>query len=429
MTTPIFTQRTGGANPLDTIDAGSNNAPVFVDIDGDGDLDIVAGNYVGNFLHYRNTGTASAPAFTLIEDDGDDNNGLETPFHGLNVYSDDGVTVLSQDDIDGGDTGYGYAQPAFVDLDNDGDLDLVSGHYYGTFFYFENTGGTTAPAFAARVDDGNTANGVENPFHGLDVGLNSTTTFGDLDDDGDLDLVAGAHNGILVYYENTGTATAPAFTERTGNANPLDTSVVTVPGTRTAPTLADVDRDNDLDLVVGNDDGTFYWLENTGNASTPAFTLRADDGDAQNGLENPFHGFDVGSTSAPALGDVDGDGDLDLVAGTDVGSISYFENTGTNTAPVFEARVDDGDDENGLENPFHGFRVNVRVDTDLGDLDGDGDLDLVVADGSGEFHWFENTSPASTPTEEEDTPPAPVTLPGTTSGDDVLTGTDVAEII
>ena len=90
--------------------------------------------------------------------------------------------------------------------------------------------------------------GTANPWDGIDVGTYSTPTFADIDGDGDLDLVVGENDGNLNYYENTGTASDPIYTARTGTANPWDGIDV---GGYSNPTFADIDGDGDLDLVVG----------------------------------------------------------------------------------------------------------------------------------------------------------------------------------
>ena len=167
-----------------------------------------------------------------------------------------------------------------------------------------------------------------NPLAGRDVGLRSAPALADLDSDGDLDLVSGESLGSFWYFENVGTRTAPIYIERPGAQNPANG--LTTLGEHSQPALVDLDGDGKLELVGGSVSGTFEYFRNAGTRRAPAFAVAS---------TNPLAGFDVGMSSAPAFGDLDRDGDADLVAGTFDGGFAYYENVGTARTPARRTRT------------------------------------------------------------------------------------------
>jgi len=260
-----------------------------------------------------------------------------------------------------------YSIPAFADLDNDGDLDMMSGALDGNFYYFENTGTATVPTFGAVQ---------QNPFSLTDIGVRSTPTFADLDNDGDLDMMSGATDQNFYYFENIGTASAPIF----GAVQENPFSLTDIGSTRFSPTFADLDNDGDLDMMSGERGGKFYYFENIGTAAAPTF------GEAQ---ELPFSLTDIGNFSTPTFVDLDNDGDFDMLSGSyddySPANFYYFENTGTASAPIFGAVQ---------ENPFDliGLYTGEYNQTSpaFADLDNDGDLDMMSGGVYGKFYYFEN---------------------------------------
>lgn len=332
---------------LSSLDADIFSKPDLADLDGDGDLDLVTGERSGRFQYFENTGTSEAPAFVGRSGDAD-------PFAGIALGT--------------------YTGPDLADLDGDGDLDAILATADGLLAYFENSGTAATPAFVERT-------GSENPFQGLAVGFRINPDLVDLDTDGDLDAVIGESYGRLVYLENTGSTSSPAFVKRTGAANPFDGIDV---GRASSPALMDLDSDRDLDLVVGNDlfENTAIYFENTGTTSSPAFVERS-------GSASPFDQARPASESTPALGDLDGDGDFDVVVGGAFGGLSYLENTGTSTSPGFVDRL-------GSASPIGGSEI-FRSSPDLADLDGDGDRDAVVGSHLSGLLYFENTGTSADP--------------------------------
>jgi hypothetical protein len=219
-------------------------------------------------------------------------------------------------------TNHPHPFPAFADIDGDGDYDLFVGEgdwngpeSGGNIRFYRNDGTLTTPNWTLVVTD----------FLGLDVGGWSTPTFVDIDADGDLDFFVGDAAGTLTFVENTGTRTLPAW------APPVHPYAGLHLGSYSAPTFLDVDDDGDLDLLVGQGDGSLAYVRNDGSATlttgdtptTPAWTL----------IVTQYPAIRAAEHAAPAAADLDGDGRKDLLLGGGDGGLSFYHYVGPGTPP------------------------------------------------------------------------------------------------
>jgi pectate lyase len=211
-----------------------------------------------------------------------------------------------------------------------------------------------------------------------DVGSYAHPAFADLDGDGDFDAIVGEVGGTLSAYENTGSNAAPLWLRRP------DWDPPAVFGNGTAPAFGDLDGDGDQDLLVGTNDGVVHGIENVGVHGTPAWR-------AQPAWDLP----DLGSEARPALGDVDGDGHLDLLVGLADGTVLAF----AGPAPFTRQPAWDPPPR------------STHVAPALGDIDGDGRVDLVVEDTNAIGTAFRNAGGSWTP-EPGWAPPDPGSGPG-----------------
>jgi Ca2+-binding RTX toxin-like protein len=261
----------------------------------------------------------------------------------------------------------GAAEPTFVDIDGDGDLDaFVGDNSGGETWFFQNTGTASAPVFAPAAGVGlNAASYYGFPMYGI------SPSFSDIDADGDLDAFVGNMYGDTLFYANIGSAQIPAFAAPAWNPYGL-TGVGLFQ--YASPTFADIDGDGDPDAFIGNLDGDTWFFENTGSASEPVF------GPAS---ANPFGLTSrAGGIADPSFADIDGDGDLDAFIGAGSGYSRYFQNTGSATNPVFAAPI---------PSPFGLTYPQGFASPDFADIDGDGDLDAFIGTPSGDILFTLNT--------------------------------------
>ncbi|RMD91912.1 MAG: T9SS C-terminal target domain-containing protein [Calditrichaeota bacterium] len=250
--------------------------------------------------------------------------------------------------------GINVSNPVLVDIDNDGDLDLFVGDFRGELLFYKNQGSAAKPFFTLE----------DLHYAGIDVGADATPTFTDLDNDGDYDLIIGNDDGHLFYYKNTGNASEPAFELVTENFANVQT------GGDSAPSFTDIDQDGDMDLFVGSNSGNIFFFRNNGTADNPSFSF----------VTQFFASIEVGFDSQPAFVDIDHDGDADLFVGEDAGNINFFRNLGPPLNPIFIPET----------SAFASILVEFDSAPTFGDLNGDGEPDLIVGDNSGNIQYFIN---------------------------------------
>lgn len=289
----------------DMIDHGLGSIPVLIDENEDGLNDLLVANFVrykptlnleSVFQLYRNTGTASNPEFTLINND---YLGLSTLGLGLR------------------------AVPTFGDLDGDGDQDLIVGREGGNLVRFTNTAGAgNIFSFGSSVpvtdQTGTTIQVVSYAFPQLF----------DLNKDGLLDLIVGKKTGEISYYQNTGTSTNSIFTLVTENLGQVDISPN--PDGYAAPHFF---RVNDTTrLFVGSYNGKLHYYYNIDGHLT--------DGDTFSLYSDSYLDLEVGLYSSVFVDDIDGNGFLNMFVGQDLGGLFLFEADPLSTASLDDLHIE-----------------------------------------------------------------------------------------
>ena len=266
-----------------------------------------------------------------------------------------------------------YYYHDFGDLDNDGDWDIIIGSSYDSQYYFENIGSQNNPQYILISDQ------MIEPL--TTAGLSQPPCFCDIDNDNDLDVFLGCAYRV-VFYENIGSPDTSIFII-------ADSSFTSISNYYCQPTLdfVDIDADGDFDLFLGFDwsasNGRLHLYRNIGTPEVPIMDLESD----------YFEEIDIGSESSPEFCDIDNDNDFDLFIGCNDGTVWYFENIGDSVSYDFQYVTD----------TYFNIDVGNMSVPRFCDIDADGDFDLFVANESngnslgfvGDMDYYENVGTSS----------------------------------
>lgn len=305
---PVFTRASSFpfANPANFV---LYPTPYYEDVDFDGRKDLIATpnifskQYLNSDLRnstwfYKNTGSASSPAFTLIQ-----------------------RNFLQEDMIDIGDN----AVPAFADMDADGDFDMFisassSADFRSRIYCYKNTGSASDPAFTLTTDD--YLKFSDAPYYNLKM------QFVDVDGDQVADLVFTATSfdtqTTNLYYLSNRSKSALDFNG--ASVRKLDFPLTFAENVY----LADINGDGLPDILAGRSEGNLEYWKNNGITTAPLFVLEAEN----------FLGFSstpLRQNVTTVVADFDADGLADLAIGDETGRlgiIADFRNAGANVGQL-----------------------------------------------------------------------------------------------
>ncbi len=301
-----------------------------------------------------------------------------------NISNDSMKLVLQQKNflldntIDAGEN----SNPCFFDVDGDGlkDILLGSGGYkfnldptISKLQFYKNIGTPTYPKFDLFDDD----------FLNIST-LNVkdiVPAVGDIDNDGDSDLVIGISDGRMLYWENIATLGNPPNLIYKGilkNNSNVDINV----GANATPYLVDLNRDGKTDLVIGERNGNINYYKGTSNNSAQFFL----ETDSLGKIKIRTISNNIGY-SQPVIKDINNDGKYDLILGTNLSGLLFYNNIEDSINARFLS-----------SSPIVSDKLGYRTTSTIEDITNDGKLELLTGNISGGLIIFSENPPPFIPT-------------------------------
>ncbi|MUH34666.1 VCBS repeat-containing protein [Zobellia amurskyensis] len=403
-------------------------SPLPMDYDNDGDYDLlVSCNDVpfNGIFFFENTSGGSFPVFAppiKVSDDPVKHiqvsyvNGeprFLRPGEELkdfkNTFADKPKVLFPKDAFEKLHNKIRFNQWKYVDYENDGDLDIIvgiqDGEDYGWDNAFDENGvWTNGPlhGYVYLIENVNGTYELKDKIlaggEPIDVYGAPTPNFDDYDNDGDLDIICGEFMDKFTWFENIGTRERPKYEK--GRYLENNTGIIAMDLEMILPVSLDWDKDGDIDLIVGDEDGRVAFVENTGKTrkNMPVFNN-------PKYFQQKAEHVKFGALATPFSTDWDDDGDEDLICGNSAGYIAFIENLDGKDTPKWDApklltadnetiRIQAG--ENGsIQGPCEAKWGYTTLTVE--DWNNDGLKDIILNSVWGKVVWYENIGTKGNP--------------------------------
>lgn len=378
----------------------SSDIPAIVDVDFDGDIDILTFNIGGQHMEYHQNQSMELygiPDSLIFIQKNECWGKFTEDFTTNSIILNDPNTPCEGGNISNPESGAAHSGSTVLalDIDNSGVLDLVLGDVAYPNLTLLVNGGTAPNTDSPMISADNSFPSNTTP---LELHLFPAAFYVDVDFDGVKDLiVSGNAKNIsqnvksVYFYKNYGTNTLPnfIFVQR----NFLQDDMIDH-GLGSIPIFVDLNEDGLEDLIVANlfrykdildKEASWAYYQNTGTATSPVLSFVDD-----NYFNLTTLGY--GLRSVPTFGDLDNDGDHDMLISIENGTLVYVQNQSTGSGAVFGTPIQNYQDNNGQT-----INTGIFSFPQLFDLNKDGLLDLIIGTKTGELIYYRNTGSSSAP--------------------------------